>query len=124
MSSAPRDRKGYTSKWMSSARRRSGFCDTFGGGAIPANLAKAKSSTSADVEFASAEDEKGKREEAFISGVARLAGNGVRLVEQQRRQREEEYRAGPGLSESLLKEILGDVVVSDKEARAKRESRS
>ena len=116
--------EGYTSKWMSNARTKKRFLrHVLAVAQYQPNLAKAKSSTSADVEFASAEMRRA-REEAFISGVARLAGNaspsgGAAAPTEE----EEEYRAGPGLSESLLKEILGDVVVSDKEARAKaRES--
>ena len=73
MSSAPRDRKGILWGRMSNARTKKRFLrHVLAVAQYQPNLAKAKSSTSADVEFASAEMRRA-REEAFISGVARLA---------------------------------------------------
>ena len=70
------------------------------------------------------------REQAFLSGIARLAGNVSpsnatnAAAAANANANDEETVAGPGLSQSLLKEILGDVWVSDKEARQKAKESS
>ena len=119
---------GNCATWMSNARTRKRFLrHVLATAQYQPNLAKTKSGGAVDAETASAEMRRA-REQAFISGIARLAGNaslsgGASAPGADGEGEEEEYEAGPGLSENLMREILGDVAVSDKEARMKaRES--
>ena len=119
---------GKCATWMSNARTRKRFLrHVLATAQYQPNLAKTKSGGGVDAETASAEMRRA-REQAFISGIARLAGNasssgGASAPGADGEGEEEENKAGPGLSENLMREILGDVAVSDKEARMKaRES--
>ena len=117
---------GNSVKWMSNARTRKRFLrHVLATAQYQPNLAKTTSGSGVDAELASAEMRRA-REQAFVSGVARLAGNAIPSGGAPApADGEDENRPGPGLSESLMKEILGDVAVSDKEARMKaRESAS
>ena len=119
---------GKCATWMSNVRTRKRFLrHVLATAQYQPNLAKTKSGGGVDAETASAEMRRA-REQAFISGIARLAGNasssgGASAPGADGEGEEEENKAGPGLSENLMREILGDVAVSDKEARMKaRES--
>ncbi|CAL6393861.1 unnamed protein product [Bathycoccus prasinos] len=117
---------GNSAKWMSNARTRKRFLrHVLATVQYQWNLAKTTSGSGVDVELASAEMRRA-REQSFVSGVARLAGNAIPSGGAAApADEEDENKPGPGLSESLMKEILGDVAVSDKEARMKaRESAS